>query len=63
MTERRTDVGAMWDSLDRQLEQLPVDLEQERDEFYSQPEWDVYRLHYTGLDWLAIPSFVVIPNP
>ncbi len=49
MTERRADLDTIWDSLGRQLEQMPLDLEQERDEFYSQPEWHVYRMHYTGL--------------
>ena len=69
MTERGTDVDAMWDSLDRQLEQIPLELEQERDAFYSQSEYDVYRLHYTGLDgyqlfsWLSIPLSANGPVP
>ncbi len=69
MTESRVDSVAMWDSLDRQLEQIPLDLEQERDDFYSQPDWDVYRLHYTGLDgyrlfsWLSVPSSASGPVP
>ena len=69
MTEPRIDSAAMWDSLDRQLEQIPLDLEQERDEFYSQPDWDVYRLHYTGLDgyrlfsWLSVPVSANGPVP
>jgi len=64
MTERRADMDPIWDSLDRQVEQIPLDLEQERDDFYSQPDWDVYRLHYTGLDgyrlfcWLSAPVSV-----
>ena len=33
MTEHRTDPDAIWNSLDRQLEQIPLDLEQERDAF------------------------------
>jgi cephalosporin-C deacetylase len=59
----------MWDSLDRQLEEVPLDLEQERDDFYSKPDWDVYRLHYTGLDdyrlfsWLSVPAPVNGPVP
>jgi cephalosporin-C deacetylase len=59
----------MWDSLDRQLEEVPLDLEQEQDDFYSKPDWDVYRLHYTGLDdyrlfsWLSVPAPVNGPVP
>ena len=69
MTEHRTDPDAIWNSLDRQLEQIPLDLEQERDAFYSQPDWDVYRLHYTGLDgyrlfcWLSAPVSADGPVP
>jgi cephalosporin-C deacetylase-like acetyl esterase len=69
MAERRTDVDAMWDSLDRQLEQIPLDLEQERDAFYSQSDYDVYQLHYTGLDgyrlfsWLSVPLSANGPVP
>ncbi|MFP6635686.1 MAG: acetylxylan esterase, partial [Dehalococcoidia bacterium] len=61
MTEHGTDVDAMWDSLDRQLEQIPLELEQERDAFYSQSEYDVYRLHYTGLDGYQLFSWLSIP--
>ena len=69
MTEHRTDPDAIWDSLDRRLEQIPLDLEQERDAFYSQPDWDVYRLRYTGLDgyrlfcWLSAPVSANGPVP
>lgn len=69
MTEHRTDPDAIWDSLDRRLEQIPLDLEQGRDAFYSQPDWDVYRLRYTGLDgyrlfcWLSAPVSANGPVP
>lgn len=69
MAESGSDLSSMWDSLDRQLEQIPLDLEQQRDAFYSQPEWDVYRLVYTGLDgyrlfaWLSVPVGANGPVP
>ena len=69
MTEGRADSEGIWDSLDRQLEQIPLDLGQERDAFYSQPDWDVYRLRYTGLDgyrlfcWLSAPVSAGGPVP
>ena len=55
------EVVAFWDALDRQLDALPADLTLDRDDFYSKPEWQVFRAHYTGLEgyrlfaWLSIP--------
>lgn len=62
MTDSQEEFDAFWDALDQQLESAPLDLELERDAFYSQPEWPVYRMHYSGLDgytlfaWLSVPS-------
>jgi cephalosporin-C deacetylase-like acetyl esterase len=62
MTRVRPDFDAFWDTLDRELAIAPVDLRLERDSFYSQPEWNIYRMHYRGLDgyrlfaWLSIPT-------
>ena len=38
--------GGFWERTEAQLAETPLDLSVERDAFYSQPEWDVYRLHY-----------------
>lgn len=60
MTLSQAEFDAFWDTLDRQLEAISLDLELTRDDFYSQPEWDVYRMRYTGLDgyrlfaWLSV---------
>ena len=50
MSLSQSDFDAFWDHLDRQLAALPADLTLDRDDFYSKPEWHVYRAHYTGLD-------------
>ncbi len=55
-------IEAFWDGLDQGLAGIPVDATLERDGFYSQPEWAVYRMRYNSLDgeslfaWLSVPS-------
>ena len=50
-----------WAEIDRQLSEVPQEVNLERDDFYSQPDWDVFQMHYTGLKgyrlfaWLSIP--------
>ena len=54
-------VDSFWAEIDRQLSEVPLEMNLERDDFYSQPDWDVFQLHYTGLKgyrlfaWLSIP--------
>ena len=61
MSNSEQEFDEFWDSLDRQLAAVPLDLTIEQDDFYSQPEWSVHRMHYTGLDgyrlfaWLSVP--------
>ena len=58
-----------WDKIEEQLAETPLDLAVERDLFYSQPEWDVYQLHYntTGghrlYAWLSVPKNARQPVP
>ena len=62
MTSAQRSFDAFWDSVDRDPASVPLDVALERDAFYSQPEWDVYRMRYSGLDgyrlfaWLSIPK-------
>ena len=62
MTESQPEIADFWDSLDRESDQVPLELETERDEFYSQPEWSVYRLHYTGLNGYRLFSWLSVPE-
>ena len=61
--------SAFWDRIEAQLAETPLDLSIERDSFYSQPEWDVYQVHYntTGghrlYAWLSVPKGVGGPVP
>ena len=54
--------ASFWERTEAQLAETPLDLAIERDSFYSQPEWDVYRLNYnsTGCHrlhaWLSVPK-------
>ena len=61
--------SVFWDRIEAQLSETPLDISVERDSFYSQPEWDVYQLHYntTGghrlYAWLSVPRGVSGPVP
>ena len=58
-----------WDRAEAQLAETPLDLAIERDTFYSQPEWDVYQVHYSTTGghrlyaWLSVPKGVSGPLP
>lgn len=57
--QRRSD--AFWERIEAQLAETDADIAIERDAFYSQPEWDVFRMRYTGAGghrlfaWLSVP--------
>ena len=61
MTTVRGEFDTFWDTMDRELNSVSLDLALEHDSFYSQPEWDVYRMRYDSLDgyrlfaWLSVP--------
>ena len=61
--------SGFWDRTEAQVAEIPLDLATERDSFYSQPEWDVYQVHYntTGghrlYAWLSVPKGVSRPIP
>ena len=54
--------ASFWEMTEAQQAETPLDLSASRDAFYSQPEWDVYRLNYraTGghwlFAWLSVPK-------
>lgn len=58
-----------WQRIEAQLAETPLDLSIRRDEFYSQPEWDVFRMTYntTGghrlFAWLSVPKGLSGPIP
>jgi cephalosporin-C deacetylase len=60
MTQSAPDFDAFWDDLDPTPG--PLGLSLERDPFYSQVEWTVYRMAYTGAGgyplfaWLSVPA-------
>ena len=62
MTSPQLAFDAFWDLVDRDPASVPLDIALEQDTFYSQPEWDVYRMRYSSLDgyrlfaWLSIPK-------
>ena len=54
--------AAFWERTEAQLAETPPDVSLERDAFYSQPEWDVYRMRYNSsgghrlFAWLSVPQ-------
>ena len=62
MTSAQQRSGAFWERIEAQLSETDPDIETERDAFYSQPEWDVFRIRYTGAGghrlfaWLSVPK-------
>ena len=61
--------AGFWERTEAQLAETPLDLSIERDAFYSQPEWDVYQLHYNTsgghrlFAWLSVPKDASGPLP
>ena len=62
MTALRARSDAFWERIEAQLSETAPDIEIERDGFYSQPEWDVFRMRYTSTGghrlfaWLSVPK-------
>ena len=61
MTSAQQGTDAFWERVEAQLAETDPSIEIERDGFYSQPEWDVYRMRYTSTGghrlfaWLSVP--------
>ena len=53
-----------WQQTEAALAELSPDVSLRRDDFYSQPDWDVYQMRYTSVDgywlfaWLSVPHGV-----
>ena len=62
MTATQQGSGAFWERIEAQLAETDPEIENERDAFYSQPEWDVFQMRYTGAGghrlfaWLSVPK-------
>ena len=54
--------AGFWERTEAQLAETPLELSVSRDSFYSQPEWDVYRVNYNTAGghrlfaWLSVPK-------
>jgi cephalosporin-C deacetylase len=61
--------GTFWEKTEAQLAETPLDLNIERDSFYSQPEWDVYQVRYNTSGghrlyaWMSVPKHIDGPVP
>ncbi|MCH7737208.1 MAG: acetylxylan esterase [Chloroflexi bacterium] len=56
-----TAADRFWRRTEALLAEFPADVRLHRDDFYSQPDWDVYQMRYTSADgfrlfaWLSVP--------
>ena len=54
--------GDFWERTEAELAEIDPEVAVERDAFYSQPEWDVYRMRYNGAGghrlfaWFSVPK-------
>lgn len=61
MTSAQGRADAFWEGIEAQLAETEPDIEIERDGFYSQPDWDVFRMRYTSTErhrlfaWFSVP--------
>ena len=61
MPERVPTRDGFWEGVEDELGRVPLQEEVQHDPFYSEPEWDAYRVRYDSLDgyrlsgWLSIP--------
>ncbi|MDA1127545.1 MAG: acetylxylan esterase [Chloroflexi bacterium] len=57
-----TSSDRFWQETEAALAEFPVDVRINRDDFYSQPDWDVFQMRYTSADgfrlcaWLSVPK-------
>ncbi|MDA0263760.1 MAG: acetylxylan esterase [Chloroflexi bacterium] len=57
-----TSADRFWQQTEAALAEFPLELHLERDAFYSQPDWDVFRMRYRSADgywlfaWLSAPK-------
>ena len=62
MTSTPSSPAAFWEQTEAQLAETDPNVVLEHDAFYSQPEWDVYRMRYDSTDghrlfaWLSVPK-------
>jgi len=62
MTSKEMAFDEFWSTLNGNLADQPLQLSTEMDSFYSQPEWTVYRVHYSGIDGYPLFSWISIPS-
>lgn len=56
-----TAADRFWRETEAVLAELPAEIRLQKDDFYSQPDWDVFQMRYTSADgfrlfaWLSVP--------
>ena len=51
-----------WHETEAVLAELSVDVRLHRDDFYSQPDWDVFQMRYTSADGYRLSAWLSIPH-
>ena len=62
MTNAPLSPQVFWEQTEAELAELNPDVSLERDSFYSQPEWDVYRMGYTSTGGHRLSAWISVPK-
>lgn len=62
MTNAPLSPQVFWEQTEAELAELNPDVSLERDSFYSQPEWDVYRMRYTSTGGHRLSAWISVPK-
>ena len=62
MTAPPSGANAFWEQADAELAELSPNVTLEADPFYSQPEWDVYRMHYSSTGGQRLHAWFSVPK-
>ena len=54
--------GDFWQRTEEQLAETPLEISASQDAFYSQPEWDVYRLNYNTSGGYRLSAWMSVPK-
>ena len=57
-----TSADRFWQETEAALAEFAVDVRLHRDDFYSQPDWDVYQMRYTSADGLRLFAWLSVPE-
>lgn len=62
MTYPSFSAAMFWERTEARLSEIKLDVSLVLDTFYSQPEWDIYRMHYFGSGNVRLSAWLSVPK-